>query len=265
MKKLILALLLTVQFTFAQTSNKYTFSVSQGTYTPLTSKTVFQSGTQLNTDATSGAITLTFAFSMYGEQVTTAYLCNNGFIGFGSAPNRNTIYNAISSSETMAKYLIAFSNQIIAWNGEGSQPEISYGQNANNDMVFQFTDISIQTAPLVRMTFQIVLKSDGSTIQIVFGANCTGQNQISNVSVRGFEVGLRGLQQGTGIFKSTVTGGYHNRLLGSGNWNVQSNVKAGTQQSSTMSVRTGVNYNGSVINNMVVMPNSGLIYQWAVN
>ena len=245
----------------------YNFSVSNGTYTPLVNKTVFQSELQLNTDATSSVITLPFAFNMYGEAMTSVYLSNNGYIAFGTAPNRTTINNAISSSETLAKYLISFSNQIIAWNGEGSEPEIAYGQNALGDMVFQFKDVSIQTAVQVRMTFQIVLKSNGSTVQIVFGPNCKGQDQISNISPRSFEVGLRGLQVApswnpTTIFKQTVAGGYHNRVLTSGNWNVLSNVKIGTQPSSSMSVRTGINIPPTVISNMVVMPNSGLTYQW---
>jgi hypothetical protein len=245
----------------------YNFSISNGTYTPLVNKTVFQSELQLNTDATSSVISLPFPFSMYGEAMTSVYLSNNGYIAFGTAPNRTTIHNAISSSETLAKYLISFSNQITAWNGEGSQPEIAYGQNANGDMVFQFKDVSIQTAPQVRMTFQMILKANGSTVQIVFGPNCKGQDQISNISPRSFEVGLRGLQVApswnpTTIFKQTVAGGYHNRVLTSGNWNVLSNVKIGTQPSSSMSVRTGINIPPTVISNMVVMPNSGLTYQW---
>jgi len=245
----------------------YNFSISNGTYTPLVNKTVFQSELQLNTDATSSVINLPFPFTIYGEAMTNVYLSNNGYIAFGTAPYRENIYNAISSSETLAKYLISFSNQIVAWNGEGSQPEISYGQNANNDMVFQFKDVSIQTANQVRMTFQIVLKANGSTVQIVFGPNCKGQDQISNTAPRSFEVGLRGLQVApswnpTSIFKQTVTGGYHNRVLTSGNWNLISNVKIGTQPSSAMSARTGINLPPTVISNMVVMPNSGLIYQW---
>jgi hypothetical protein len=245
----------------------YNFSISNGTYTPLVNKTVFQSELQLNTDATSSVINLPFPFTIYGEAMTNVYLSNNGYIAFGTAPNRTTINNAISSSETLAKYLISFSNQIVAWNGEGSQPEISYGQNANNDMVFQFKDVSIQTANQVRMTFQIILKANGSTVQIVFGPNCTGHTQISNTTPRSFEVGLRGLQVAptwnpNTIFKQTVAGGYHNRVLTSGNWNILSNVKVGTQPSSGMSARTGINIPPTVITNMVVMPNSGLTYQW---
>ena len=245
----------------------YNFSVNNGTYTPLVNKTVFQSELQLNTDAISSVITLPFAFNMYGEAMTSVYLSNNGYINFGTAPNRTTIHNAISSSETLAKYLISFSNQIIAWNGEGSEPEIAYGQNALGDMVFQFKDVSIQTAQQVRMTFQMILKANGSTVQIVFGPNCKGQDQISNISPRSFEVGLRGLQVApswnpTTIFKQTVAGGYHNRVLTSGNWNIFSNVKVGTQPSSSMSVRTGINIPPTVISNMVVMPNSGVTYQW---
>ena len=248
--------------------NNYNFTLLNQPYIPLVGGTVFQSGTQINTDVTSNAITLPFAFSMYGEAMSTVYLSNNGYIAFGTAPNRNTIYNAISSSETLAKYLISFSNQITAWNGEGSQPEIRYGQNALGDMVFQFKDVSIQTANQVRMTFQIILKSNGSTVQIVFGPNCAGHTQISNISPRSFEVGLRGLQVApswlpNSIFKQTVAGGYHNRLLISGNWNLLSNVKVGTQPSSGMSARTGINLPPTVYSNMVVMPSNGLTYQWS--
>jgi hypothetical protein len=64
----------------------YTFSNSTGTYTPLSGATVFQSGSTINTDAVSSAITLPFTFTYNGIKGKTIYISNNGFITFGIAP-----------------------------------------------------------------------------------------------------------------------------------------------------------------------------------
>ena len=48
--------------------NNYNFTLFNQPYTPLVGGTIFQSGTQLNTDAASSAITLPFPFTIYGNR-----------------------------------------------------------------------------------------------------------------------------------------------------------------------------------------------------
>lgn len=235
----------------------YNFSVSNGVYEPLINKTVFQSGTQLNVDAISNEITLPFAFTHYGIAQTKVFLSNNGFITFGLAPSKATIYDPISSTSIPAESVISgLGNQIIAWNGEGSQPEIAYGQNSIGDMVFQFTDISFQTAPLVRFTFQMVLKANGTTVNVVFGDNCTGQ---AINSTRGSQIGMRG-KQTPRVGATPYTTLFNNLMLGNGNWNLYSpyGVRLGTNSGSSVTTRLATGLN-------MVMPNSGLTYIWTAN
>ena len=258
MKKTIIILVLLAQFAIAQTSNKYTFSRVSGTYTPLTTKTIFQSGAQLNTDAISSEITLPFAFTLYGGvPQTKVFLVNNGFITFGTAPSRATIFSPLSSSEVQSDYVISgLGNQIIA--SQIGNPEISYGQNQTGDMVFQFQDISFQTAPLVRMTFQIVLKSDGTTVEIVFGANCTGQ---AITSTRGSQIGLRDKQVFSNGSIYGMTTIYNNLSLSNGDWNKvvprgqSGGVSLGQNTGSSVTTRLATGLN-------MVMPISGNTYKF---
>jgi hypothetical protein len=234
----------------------YNFSVGNGTYVPLTNKTVFQSGTQINTDAISSEITLPFNFTLYGGiPQSKVFLSNNGFIAFGLAPAKATIFSPISSSEMPSDYVFSgLGNQIIA-SSVGS-PEISYGQNANGDMVFEFTDVAFVTAPFVRFTFQMILKANGTTLQIMFGDNCTGQ---AINSTRGSQIGLRGLQT-TRPNATPYTTVFNNLSLGNGNWNLYSpyGLRLGTSSSSSLTTRLATGLN-------MIMPKSGLTYQWLAN
>jgi hypothetical protein len=235
----------------------YNFSVANGVYEPLTTKTVFQSGTQLNTDAISSEITLPFPFTMYGVAQTKVFLSNNGFITFGSAPSKATIFDPISSTSIPSSAVVSgLGNQIIA--SAIGNPEISFGQNSNNDMVFQFTDVAFLTAPLVRFTFQMILKANGTTVNIMFGANCTGQ---AIASTRGSQIGLRGAQTPrVGATPFTEFKNCNNLSLGNGNWNVYSpnGVRLGQNTGSSDTTRLAEGLN-------MIMPNSGLTYQWIAN
>ena len=114
---------------------------------------------------------------------------------------------------------------------------------------------------------QIILKSNGSTIQIVYGPNCTGQY----INARASQVGLRGpqtprtmMQNGVLVeYATPITQIYNNLSLGAGDWNrfepnpnYSGGVTIGQVNYSAMTTRLA---NGL----LMVMPNSGLTYQWA--
>lgn len=254
----------------SQVSNSYDFTLSSnGTFAPLVNKTVFQTGSQLNTDAASGEITLPFPFTIYGNIETKVFIQNNGYITFGTTTQTSvSVYSPISSSVgTAGKYkslISGMGNQIIASNS--GNPEISYGSNSYGDFVVQYQDVALVTSPLTRFTFQIILKTNRSTIQIMYGPNCTGQY----INARGSQIGLRGpqtprtmVQNGVLVeYATPVTMTYNNLSLGNGDWNkfepnpnYSGGVTLGKSSSSEVTTRLADGLN-------MVMPRLGLTYQW---
>ena len=258
MKKFILIFVLIGQFAIGQVSSAYTFTLSNGTYSPLVNKTVFQSGSQLNTDAVSGAISLPFAFTMYGKVETVAFVSNNGFVTFGSPQTTVTTYAPISSTVTSSAFdnlISGFGNQIVA--SQSGNPEISYGQNANNDFVFQYQDVGLQNSLTARFTFQIIIKPSG-IVQIVFGPNCTG----GEVNSRTSQIGLRG-KQTPRPGATPITTVFNNLTMGSGNYNIfqpnnnySGGIAIGKTNASSVATRQ--------ISGMV-MPTVGLTLQFLAN
>ena len=250
--------------------NNYNFTLFNQPYTPLVGGTVFQSGTQLNIDASSSEITLPFPFTIYGNVETKIFIQNNGYITFGPITQTSTsVYSPISTTVgTAGKYrslVSGMGNQIIA--STLGNPEIRYGTNSIGDFVVQYKDVALATSPLTRFTFQIILKSNGSTIQIVYGPNCTGQY----INARASQVGLRGPQTPRTMmqnwvlveYATPITQIYNNLSLGAGDWNrfepnpnYSGGVTIGQVNYSAMTTRLA---NGL----LMVMPNSGLTYQWA--
>ena len=214
----------------------YTFSNINGSYNPLTTGTVFQSGVSLNTDIVSGAITLPSAFAFNGIKENTIFISNNGFITFGKAQLTATTKYIISTTVTSGYdgVISGFANDLVA--AASGSPEIRYGTNASNDFVIQYQDLAINLKTATRVTFQIVLKADGKTVQIVYGPNNTGQS-----GALASQVGLRG----------TSPFDYNNRSLAAGgNWNTTGG-SVGSTSASTMSwVDTSI------------LPTSGRTMQW---
>ena len=214
----------------------YTFSTSSGSYSVLTGGTVFQSGVALSTDGVSGAIALPSTFTFNGIKENTIYISNNGFITF-EKPQTTLNTRFPLSTTTTSGYDGAISglgNDLVA-SAFGS-PEIRYGNNGSGDFVIQFQDLAINLYAATRVTFQIVLKSDRKTVQIVYGPNNTGQTSAS-----GSQVGIRG----------TNPLDWNNRfLIAGGNWNTTGG-SAGSVSSSSMAWT-----------DTTVLPTLGRIFQW---
>ena len=223
---------------------------------PLTNKTVFQSGTQLNTDAVSSEITLPFPFTMYEKVETKLFISNNGFVTFGAPQTTVTTYAPISSTVTSSAFdnlISGLGNQLVAHSLGTS--EISYGQKANNDFVVQFQDVSVLNAPSVKFNFQIVLKADGETINIVYD-NCIGGESNTRTS----QVGIRGKQTprldvNGQPYATPETKTFVNLSLVNGNWNVfgSGGFKLGTLPTNAISTRQVAG---------MVMPQSGLTFEF---
>jgi hypothetical protein len=215
----------------------YTFSNTTTTYTPLSGGTVFQSGATLNTDGVSAAITLPSTFTYNGIKENTIFISNNGFITFALAPT-TTQYSPISST-TSSGYdgvIAGAAMNCVASTASGAAPEIRYG-SSGSDFVVQFQDIGQSGFSAIRLTFQIVLKADGKTVQIVYGPNNVGV-----ASAGQCQVGLRG----------TNDEDWNNRTLASGgNWNTAGGA-AGTANTSAMTLTA-----------TSTLPTSGRTFQWS--
>jgi hypothetical protein len=234
----------------------YLFNLINGVFEPLTNGTVWQSGTQLNTDAYSNEITLPFPFNINGTAYNSIRIYNNGFITLGKGLNNGTVM--------LANVKAPISNTVNAWandyviSGFGvnlmasnvGTPQISFGQNLSNDFVVQYQDLSIVGFSQTRTNFQIVLKADGKTIQIIYGGNLVGQSGVVSP-----QVGLRGKAE---LINNIYTyNDWQNRKLITGDWNVieaksnYPNNSKGTMPSSTMAWK-----------DTTVLPISGLTFQW---
>ena len=260
MKKLILLCVLIGQLSVAQISN-YKFNSFNGTYTPLSNGTVWQSGAQLNSDA-STLISLPKLFTIGGDTYSEVRVYSNGFITFGNGLNNgqlmpeNVKYPISNTVKGWAiDYVVsAFGGNLCA--SSFGSPQISYGLNPNNDFTIQFQDLSIVSSVQSRVTFQIILKGD--VIEFVYGDNNKGQfNVISpQIGLRGKSV-LSDTNDAIGTKIYTYPDWQTRKVANGSNWNVleqnpnyPNNVK-GVSNSVTCSW-----------NNTAKLPNSGLTFQW---
>jgi hypothetical protein len=216
----------------------YTFLNTTSTYTSLgATGTVFQSGATLNTDGVSTAIALPFTFTYNGIKENTIYISNNGFITFATAPATGG-YAPLSTGTTSGYdgAIAGAGMNCVASTAAGAVPEIRYG-SSGGDFIVQFQDIGQFGLATMRMTFQIILKADAKTIQIVYGPNNVGV-----ASAVQCQVGLRG----------TNDEDWNNRTLASGgNWNTAGGA-AGT-----------ANASGMTLTATSTLPVSGRTFQWS--
>ena len=217
----------------------YTFLNTTSTYTSLgAGGTVFQSGTTINTDGVSASIALPFTFTFNGIKENNIFISNNGFITFATAPAA-TNYTPLSTITTSGYdgAIAGTGMNCVASTAAGASPEIRYGSNGGGDFVIQFQDIGQSLFAGIRMTYQIILKADGKTVQIVYGPNNVGVASSGQC-----QVGLRG----------TNDEDWNNRTLASGgNWNTAGGA-AGTLNSSGMTLTAAS-----------TLPTSGRTFQWS--
>lgn len=220
MKKLLLASMLAVASSaYAQigppastnpnaTPQGYGFTQTTGTYTALSaSRTIWQSGATLATDAASSAISLPFTFQYNGRSYTTLFISNNGFVTFGNAPLAAT-YTGLStdsSATNLAEGAIAgFAANLV--NANTTTSEIAY-ETVGSKFVVQFTDLKQTSGSSAQLlTFQIQLDSSNNTVSIVYGTCASGTaTTTGQVGIRGSEAS--DINNRTGTNWTTTTSG----------------------------------------------------------
>ena len=177
------------------TNNGYGFAQSSGTYVPLSaSRTIWQSGTTLGTDAVSPAVNLPFSFKYNNRSYNSIFISNNGFITFGNPALANT-YTGLSSDLTTVGNI--FEGSIAGFaanlkNANTTTSEISY-ETVGSKFIVQFSDLQGNSASAAQLiTFQIHLDSSNNSVAIVYGTCASGTGTLSG------EVGLKGAESSDG-------------------------------------------------------------------
>lgn len=197
MKKLLLTCLVALsvgayaqvgppQATNPNTNNGYGFTQSSGTYTPLSaSRTIWQSGATLGTDAVSAAINLPSAFKFNGKSYSSIYISNNGFVTLGTAAVSST-YTGLST-DTTTPYEGAFAGFAVNLrNANTTTSEIAY-ETVGSKFIVQFTDLQGNSAAAAQtLNFQIQFDLITNIVNIVYG-NC-----VSGTAALTGQVGIRG-------------------------------------------------------------------------
>jgi len=169
------------------TNNGYGFTQSSGTYTPLSaSRTIWQSGATIGTNAVSTAITIP-SFKFNGKTYTSLFISNNGFVTFGSPALAATTTGLSTNSAVpnLAEGSVAgFAVDLI--NANTATSEIAY-DIVGSKFIVQFTDLKVSGGSAAQLlNFQIQLDSSNNSVSIVYG-NC-----VSGTATVTGQVGLRG-------------------------------------------------------------------------
>lgn len=230
--------------------NSYSFSQSQGSFTPLLGGTVLDTAS----DTTGAAsldnlvypVSLPFDFYFNGMPYHSLYVSTNGFITFGAAPVSNNL-SPISNDDLYDGAVsawgrdlnAAFVNNIkgnITWDVVGSAP--------NREIVIQWTDFkplySTSTTNIYSFSFQIRLKETSNVISVVYKG---GSYLVGNMSLtQRCQIGLRGSS------------------------NMDFNNRSNSTNSQFMNSSAGLGNNYiqvfHTINSVPGMPSDGFTYTW---
>lgn len=207
------------QATNPNTNNGYGFTQTSGIYTPLSSsRTIWQAGATLGTDAVSSAINLPSVFKYNGKSYSSIYISNNGFVTLGTAALAAT-YTGLST-DTTNPYDGAFAGFAVNLRHANiTTSEIAY-ETVGSKFIVQFTDLQGNSASSLQLiNFQIQLDMTNNNVSIVYG-NC-----VSGTGTLTGQVGIRGSESSdtnnrTGIDWTATTIGTSNSstcTLGSSN------------------------------------------------
>ena len=180
--------------------SRYTFSQSQGTYTPLANPTVVASVATAGNSLDTALFTqsLPFSFNFNGQDYTSVNIYTDGFVTFGTPLATSSYhyhYKPLSANNTHNKEIIAIiSDDLEGLNIAGKQGEISYevsGMAPNRIYTIQWKDFtrsqwSGYDNNRFEMNFQLSLHENG-LIEKKYNVTAIG-----DPDDRYFSVGLRG-------------------------------------------------------------------------
>lgn len=235
----------------AQVSS-YTFSQSNGTYTPITGATVLgvatgnASATNLNSNVY--PVTLPFSFNFNGTNYDALNVSTNGYVTFGATPPGTTTAAPISGALGYNGAISAFGRDINSvFNIAGVTGDITWttlGTAPNREVVIQWKDFrpanTTSTTNAYTFSFQIRLKETTNVISAVYNS---GGNIIGTISSSStVQIGLRG----------DTNADFNNRM----------NPDTAEFFNSTPGTANNSAQEYSTVNAIPGMPAAGLTYTW---
>jgi hypothetical protein len=176
---LIFSILFCISVSFSQVQN-YSYSISSGTYTPITGGTVLQSGTF---DAFN-SLAINFSFRYNCIQVSSLKVNADGHIGLGNYISTAN-YTPLSGSINASIGILSAMGRDLASSDEGS-PEIRY-EIIGDEFIAQWTDVRRSGTSGERINFQIRINTVTNVINYVYGPYISG---VANTNYP--EIGLKG-------------------------------------------------------------------------
>jgi len=250
-KGLLTLLLIGIYSSFFGQSSAYSFTQSNGTFTPVTGTvlgTATGNTTTTNLNSAVFVAPIPFNFNYNGIVYTTLSVSSNGFITFGATPPATATTTPISGTVAYDGAVSAFGRDLSGvFDVNGVTSSISYetvGTAPNRELVIQWSNFrpasSTSTTNVYTTSFQIRLAETAHVISVVYGnsAYTVGSTAVSGTA----QVGLRGL----------TNADFNNRLNAT---SVEfNNSAAGTANSSSQAFHS--------INAVPGMPAAGLTYSW---
>ncbi|NBX79244.1 MAG: T9SS C-terminal target domain-containing protein [Flavobacteriales bacterium] len=225
----------------AQVPSRYALSISNGTYTPISTASGATSVAAVVGDDVFGNITGLTGFPFAGSTFTNFQASSNGRLSLytTTAPTSTTTYNSLSTSITNAAAVLApFAQDLVSVAGT----TFLY-QTIGNEHVFQWENYSRKNTSVNDvLNFQIRLNTVTGTVSYVYGTMTPGSSTTNP------QIGMRT----TTSYPDNV----NNLLL---------NVTGSPTTCNWSNVVTGVAGNSSVYFNTAnssVAPTSGLTYTW---
>ena len=225
-----LVLFLSIQVS-AQVQN-YTFSVSSGSYTPITGGTVLATGTFDAFNST--AINLSFRYNCI--QVSSIKVNADGHIGLGnyiSTANYTPLSGSINASIGI---LSALGRDLASTDASGAIPEIRY-EIIGNEFIAQWTDVRRSGTFGERINFQIRINTVTNVINYVYGPYISG---VANTNYP--EIGMKG---NNNIFPTNVK-----------------NITLACGETGWLGVTPGTANNSKVCLSNATFPTSGTTFTW---
>ncbi len=190
---------------WGQGASTYSFSSSNGVYTPITGGTQIVSGSTSLDSWTSLAITIP-SFTFAGTSYTTAYVTSNGLLNLGGSAPSTTSYDAINTSTGSGISICPFNADL---DKVGSSTEIRW-EMLGDTIVFQWTNFK-RYNKTENFDFQVRLNTVNGSVSFVYNLNSGPANSTSYYP----QVGIRSSATSFKVLKvSTGTETWANPLIG---------------------------------------------------
>ncbi len=189
MRYVLVALLFSLFIKVNSQVQNYFFSVSSGSYTPITGGTVLASGTF---DAFNSA-TINLSFRYNCTQVSSIKINADGHIGLGTYISTAN-YTPLSGNINASIGILSAMGRDLASSDAGS-PEIRY-ELIGDEFIAQWTDVRRSGTFGERINFQIRINTLTNVINYVYGPYISG---VANTNYP--EIGLKGTNN---VFPSNV-------------------------------------------------------------